>query len=90
MISGRSNLDIENPCIMEKQKFTVEELEMMISECQKKLALAHKMLMEDENTDEERKRLEEETRNLHNRVFRFQHQLRRSYTEEFSKSADAH
>ena len=73
---------------MESGKYTIEGLEIMISECQKKLALANKMLMEDENTDEEKKRLEEEMKLIHNQIFRFQNQLRKSYTEEFSKSQD--
>ena len=73
---------------MESGTYTIEELEIMISECQKKLALAHKMLMEDENTDEEKKRLEEEMKLIHNQIFRFQNQLRKSYTKEFSKSQD--
>ena len=60
----------------------------MISESQKKLSMAHKMLMEDENTDDEKKRLEEEMKLIHNQIFRFQNLLRKSYTEEFSKSQD--
>jgi len=71
---------------MESGKHTIEELEIMISECQKKLAMAHKMLMEDENADSEKKRLEDEMKSLHNQIFRFQNQLRKSYTEEYSKT----
>jgi len=82
-----SKLDIENP-VMENGIYSIEELETMISESQKKLGMAHKMLMEDENTQEEQKRLEEELKVLNNQVFRFQSQLRKRYTEEFSKSTD--
>ena len=73
---------------METGQYTIEELEIMISESQKKLSMAHKMLMEDENTDDEKKRLEEEMKLIHNQIFRFQNLLRKSYTEEFSKSQD--
>ena len=73
---------------MESGLYTIEELEIMISESQKKLTLAHKMLMEDENSENEKKRLEEEMKNLHNQIFLFQNQLRKKYTEEFSKSTD--
>jgi len=75
---------------MESGKYTIEELEIMISECQKKLALANKMLMEDENSDDEKQRLEKEMKNLHNQIFRFQSILRKQYTEEFSKSTNPH
>jgi hypothetical protein len=73
---------------MERRICTTEELEITISECQKKLSLAHKMLMEDENADDEKKRLEEEMKNLHNQIFLFQNQLRKCYTQEFSKSTN--
>ena len=71
---------------MEVPRYTIEELEGMIAECQKKLAFTHKLLMEDEVPEVEQKQLETEVKDLNNQIFRFQTQLRKRYSEEFSKA----
>lgn len=72
--------------IMEMPRYSIEQLESMISECQRKLAFTHKMLMEDEIAETEHHKLELQAKDLNNEIFRYQNQLRKRYTEEFSKA----
>ena len=71
---------------MEMPKYDIEQLEGMIAECQKKLAFAHRLLMEDEVPEQEQRQLEAEMKELNNTIFLYQSQLRKRYTEEFSKA----
>ena len=67
-------------------RYNIEELEGMISECQKKLAFTHKLLMEDEVPEQEQKLLDAELKDLNNQIFLYQNQLRKRYSEEYSKA----
>ena len=70
---------------MNTESSTIEKLEAMISDCQKKIAINHRLLMEDELSFEETARLNEEIKRLKNLMFSYQAQLGKLYRVTFGK-----
>jgi hypothetical protein len=70
---------------MEQKLHSIEALESMIAECQKRLAVVHGMLIENDLEDEEKARLNEEMKDLRNRMFFHQQELRKKYSDDFAK-----
>ncbi|MFW6275575.1 MAG: hypothetical protein ACOC2M_02970, partial [bacterium] len=73
---------------MNQETEHIEKLEAMISDCQKKIAINHRLLMEDELTFEETNRLNEEIKRLKNMMFSYQAQLGKLYRFAFGKFDD--
>jgi hypothetical protein len=70
---------------MENRIHSFEEIEAAIAECQKRLAVVHGMLIEDELAEEDKVRLNEEMKDLRNRMFFYQQELRKKYSDDFAK-----
>jgi UDP-N-acetylglucosamine 2-epimerase len=71
---------------MDLQEYSIEELEQIIAEQQKKILVIYQFLKEENISESEKKRLEDDIVRLKNQMFQYQTVLRKKYSEEFKKS----
>lgn len=71
---------------MDLQEYSIEELEQIISEQQKKILVSYKFLKEEGLNETDKKRIEDDIVRLKNQMFQYQVILRKKYSEEFKKS----
>ncbi|HQH41156.1 MAG: hypothetical protein ACPLXM_04510 [Bacteroidales bacterium] len=71
---------------MDLQEYSIEELEQIISEQQKKILVSYQFLKEEGLSETEKKRIEDDILRLKNQMFQYQVILRKKYSEEFKKS----
>ena len=71
---------------MDLPEYSIEELEQIISEQQKKILVSYQFLKEEGLSETEKKRIEDDILRLKNQMFQYQVILRKKYSEEFKKS----
>lgn len=71
---------------MDLQEYSIEELEQIISEQQKKILVSYQFLKEEGLYETDKKRIEDDIVRLKNQMFQYQVILRKKYSEEFKKS----
>lgn len=71
---------------MDLQEYSIEELEQIISEQQKKILVSYQFLKEEGLSETEKKRIEDDILRLKNQMFQYQVILMKKYSEEFKKS----
>ncbi len=71
---------------MDLQEYSIEELEQIISEQQKKILVSYQFLKEEGLNETDKKRIEDDIVRLKNQMFQYQVILRKKYSEEFKKS----
>ncbi|NLI23458.1 MAG: hypothetical protein GX419_01970 [Bacteroidales bacterium] len=71
---------------MDLQEYSIEELEQIISEQQKKILVSYQFLKEEGLNETDKKRIEDDIVRLKNQMFQYQIILRKKYSEEFKKS----